>query len=463
MNNDEHGVHLSKLIDNIINTRYDDIPSAVISHAKNRIIDSIGCLICGARDTGNPELIEIIRRWGGSPEATVLVYGDKVPVTNAALVNSVMCRSFDYEPVSPLADGISVPGHISGTTVMTALTVGELMNASGKEMITALLLGDDMATRILIAGKGSGVRWGFDRVGQVNTFGATAIAGRLMGLNFSQMRNAFGLALNHLGGSQQMINDLTTGFKLSQGTSARDGIFAVLLAQAGWTGPKDALLANFGYYTLFTEGIKDPEILVRDLGQKFYSDGSFKPYPCCRINHAAIDCILALKKEYGIESEDVEQMILYVSRGVLKDVLGKPFKVGDFPHGSAGFNLQYNVANALLRGYPRPEHFIEQAIRDPLIGEFVDKIKLAELNEGKPESARVKMIMKDGNVFEKFVEIARGDPQNPLSRNEIIEKFWHNIKFSRTITEQNASQILKMVDELENLASVRKLVQLLVA
>ena len=463
MNKNERGIYLGKLIENIINTKYEDIPSEIIAHAKNRIIDAIGCLICGAKDTGNPELINIIRKWGGNPEATVLVYGDKVPVINAAMANCILCRSFDYEPVSPMVNGISVPGHISGTTVMTALAVGEWVNASGKEVITSLLVGDDMATRVLVAGKGSGTRRGFDHIGQANSFGAVAIGGRLIGLSFSQMRNAFGLVINHLGGSQQMISDLTTGFKLSQGTAARDGIFAVLLAQAGWTGPEDALLAEFGYYSLYTDGIRDPEILIKDLGKKYYSDGTFKPYPCCRINHAAIDCALSLKKDYGIESRNIQEVILYASPGALRDVLGKPFKVGNFPHGSAGFSLQYNVANALLRGYPIPEHFTEQAIRDPQIGEFVTRIKMAELTEGKPESAGLKVIMTDGRVLEKFVEIARGDPQNPISREEILNKFWHNIEFAGTITKENAEKILRIIDEIEKIDSIRELINLVVA
>jgi 2-methylcitrate dehydratase PrpD len=379
------------------------------------------------------------------------------------MVNCIICRSFDYEPVSPVVDGHSTAGHISGTTVITALTLGEVADISGKELITALLVGDDMATRILIAGKGSGVGRGRDRVGQVNSFGAAAIAGRLMKLNSAQMRNAFGLILDHLGGAQQMILDTATGFKLSQGTSARDAIFCAQLAQAGWTGAKDALLAEGGYYSLFTDGIRDPGILTQDLGLKYYSDGTFKPYPCCRINHAAIDCVLALQREHNIETQNIQEVILYASPGALKDVLGQPFKIGDFPHASAGFSLQYNVASVLLRGSSRPEHFTEQAIRDPRVAYLISKIKMAELTQGNMESARIKIIMQDGREFSQFTEIARGDPRNPISRDELIAKFWTNIEFSRTITQKNAQKALDLIENLENLDSVRKLVKLLVA
>ena len=168
-----------------------------------------------------------------------------------------MARSFDFEPVSPLVDGVSCPGHISGTTIPTAFTLAEMVNASGKELITALLVGDDTAARIL-AGSGFGFALGWDGVGTVNTFGVTATAGRLFGLDKLQLRNAFGIALNQLGTTFQSFWDGTTAFKLPQGLAARGGITSAQLAKAGWTGPEDALMSKFGYYKMFTEGCKKP-------------------------------------------------------------------------------------------------------------------------------------------------------------------------------------------------------------
>jgi len=463
MNGDKAGTHLDRMIASILDTKYESIPEAAIKHAKNRIIDTIGCMICGANDAGNPELLKIVRDWGGKPEARVFVHGDRLPSPVAAMVNCIICRSFDYEPVSPVIENRRTAGHISGTTIMTALTIGDMQNSSGKDFLAALLAGDDMAARILIAGKESGTRRGFDHVGQANSFGATAITGKLMGLNHSQMRNAFGLILDHLGGAQRMINDTATAFKLSQGTSARDAVFCVQLAGAGWTGAQDALLTEGGYYSLFTDGIREPETLLQELGRQYYSDGTFKPYPCCRINHAAIDSTLAILNEFDLKKDDIEKIILYMSQGALKDIIGQPFRVGDFPHACAGFSVQYNVASVLLRGSSLPEHFTEKAIRDPAVGELVQKMTMMELKEGNMESARVKLIMKDGSQLERFTEVARGDPANPLSREDLLAKFRTNIEFSRTVPSENAEKIIRMVDNLEKLDCIKRLVDLLVA
>lgn len=197
---------IEKLTANALETRLENIDKDTLEATKYRVIDTLGCLIGGATDTGNPELVKLLKEQGGKKEATILIHGDKIPVASAALVNCIMARSFDFEPVSPLVDGFSCPGHISGTTIPAALTLAEVVDASGPEMLTALIVGNDIASRLL-AGSGFGFSLGWDCVGTINTFGVTAIAGRLFGLNKSQLRNAFGIALNQIGTTFQTFWD----------------------------------------------------------------------------------------------------------------------------------------------------------------------------------------------------------------------------------------------------------------
>jgi len=112
---------LERLTANVLETRFENFDQSTVENAKARIIDVIGCLIGGANAPGNSELIDLVRDWGGKEEATILIHGGKAPAHNVAMVDSIMARSFDFEPVSPLVDGTSMPGHISGTTVMTAM------------------------------------------------------------------------------------------------------------------------------------------------------------------------------------------------------------------------------------------------------------------------------------------------------------------------------------------------------
>ena len=158
-------------------------------------------------------------------------------------MNCVMARSFDYEPVGIVYEGEFLASHISGTTVMTAITLGEMMNINGKELVSSLLVGDDIASRMLIA-SGFHLNRGWCNTGTINAVGATAIAGRLLGLNEQQIRNALGIVLSQLAGSVQNVWDGCTIFKLPQGLSARNAIFSAQLAKAGWTGPEDMLLSR---------------------------------------------------------------------------------------------------------------------------------------------------------------------------------------------------------------------------
>jgi 2-methylcitrate dehydratase PrpD len=463
MNEEAATSAIEKLAANVVETRFENFDAATLESTRYRIIDTLGCLIGGAADTGNPELVDLIRRQGGMEEATILVHGGKVPAASAALVNSVMARSFDFEPVSPLVDGVNTPGHISGTTVPTAVSMAEAVGAGGREMICALLAGDDIAARILAA-SGFGFTLGWDGTGTVNAFGAAAIAGRLLGLNKLQMRNAFGIVLQQVGSTFQIIWDGTTAFKLPQGISARAGIFSAELAKAGWTGPEDALFSQFGYYKMFTEGCQKPEVLTADLGRVYYADGTTKPYPCCRIPHAAIDATLALVRKHGIKGEDVREVILYLAQGGIDHVCGYPFKIGPFPHGNAAFSYQYCIATALLYGAVRPEHFTEKAIRDKKVNDYVGRIKFQASQDVPFESARVKLVMKDDRELSEYVEAARGDPRfNPLSKEEKLAKFWTNVEFSGKISRQQAEKLLDSIADLDRLESVRELIPLLVA
>ncbi len=283
-----------KLVTNVLETRPERLDEETVQNAKKRVMDTVGCMIAGARAPGNPQLLELVKQWGGNEEATIFVHGLKVPAQNAAMMNSIMARSFDSEPIGGVVFGRPLPSHMSGTTVMTAITMADMTGASGKELITALVAGEDFACRVLAAAP---ARTHTDNTGTINVFGATAIAGRLMGLDHFQLRNSLGIALHHMAGSYQSVWDGTYAFKLSQGISARSGVFSAQLAKAGWTAAEDPLLGKFAYYHFYTQGVPDTDILTKDLGKRYLAENQFKPFPSCRFNHGPVECALALVHE----------------------------------------------------------------------------------------------------------------------------------------------------------------------
>lgn len=454
---------INRLVKNILYTRFEDIDPVTIEQAKLRIIDTVGCLIGGAFDPGNEEFIGLLKKQGGNQEATIFMYGERVPVGNAAMANCILCRSFDYEPVSPVVDGHMVPGHISGTTVMTALSMAEAQEASGKELITALLVGDDLTARIL-ATSGFDINLGWDGNGTANAFGATAIAGRLMSLNETQMKHAMGLVLNQLGGSMQNIWDGTPAFKLPQGLSARNGIFSAQLASAGWTGPDDALLSPYGYYSLYTKGLTNDELLTKDIGKKYYADRAIKPFPSCRSTHDLIEGAIELMNKSLFNLQNIKIVRVFMPESSLINFCGKPLKIGPFPHSDVAFSYKYTLAVAMLYRDVKPHHFKSEIIRDPSIADLVNKIELSRWPDSDSKKTGINVVLKDNKEFMEICKNTdKGDfTNNPLSEEEFIAKYIGNVTYSQRISSEKGLSIFSKVRELENLDTLDEFIELLI-
>lgn len=449
---------------NIAETRFNDIDEATILNSKNRIIDVLGCVAAGAYAECNPELVNLIKDWGGKPEASILIHGNKTVAHNAALANSVMARSYDFESLGPLVDGRSYPAHISGTTVITAVTMAETHEVSGKELITALIAGDNLTSRIIAAESPGGLPPGWDSVGTTNTFGAAAIAGRIMGLTSKQIKNALGLAFNQMSGSMQNIWDGVPAFKLLQGLSARNGIISAQMAKAGWAGPDDPLFGKLGYFNLFAGGCGNPEILTKELGKKYYCDAHFKLYPCCAVSHAAVDCALFLANIYDLDYRNIKEAVLYVSKSGLNSFLAQPLDANDFPHAGAAFNYKYHVATALMNKSIKPEHFEKSRVHDPEVVSFMNKIRLEQLPGVEREllCARIRVTMNSDDQFEKLIESPKGDPLgNPLSKDDILNKFISNLEFSKKIDSSKGKKLISLLDRLEELENINQVINLL--
>ena len=188
------------------------------------------------------------------------------------------------------------------------------------------------------------------------------------------MLNAFGIALNQIGGTSQNLYERIHCFKLGQGLSAQRGIFSTRLASKGFTGVEDPLTGELGYFALFSPDYH-PEILTKYLGQKYYMEVTFKPYPSCRATHGAIDCSLEILHKYGVKAENIGEVTVIVHSQSYPSIIREPFTIGIVPHVDAIFSLQYTVANALLRQTVKLEHFTDETIRDPRIAEMVKKVK----------------------------------------------------------------------------------------
>ena len=448
-----------KLAEYVSETKFDDFPQEPVDIAKNVVLTVLGTTIGGATAEGCEALADQVKVWGGREEATILIHGSKVPAYNAALVNSSMARALDF------CDAM-VPGmHVGSSSVPTALATAELAGGcSGKEFLTAIVLGTEMAARLNLP---ESAYDGFDPTGVCGIFAAAAVAGKILRLNSQQMMNSLALAFNRSGGSFQSNIDGSLAVRLIQGFVSQGGIICAQLAQRGITGPKNFLDGIYGYFHLYAKDKYDPWAVLDGLGERFeLAKTVFKKYPSCGGTLASTDAILELIKEKGLVPEDVTRINIQVTPYIHK-LVGHPFKVGENPKVNAQFSIQYCVANALLRKGSKLRHFDEPFIREPKIMELVNKIHVVAepaLDERGHTAVDMRVTTRDGTVLHKNVDIARGFPGKPLTKEEHNEHFQDCVSYAgKPLPPENVEKVVSLVSQLEDLTDVRRLIPLLLS
>lgn len=142
-----------RLAEHLESVSFDDFDAATVAAAKSRLTDIIGCAIGGVGAPGCASLRDMMLAWGGTGQASVLATGIRLPAADAAMANSIMARSYDFGVLTPYIGDKPVWSHIAETTVPVAVTMAEATRSSGKALLTALILGDDVTTRICAASR----------------------------------------------------------------------------------------------------------------------------------------------------------------------------------------------------------------------------------------------------------------------------------------------------------------------
>ncbi len=447
---------IENLVKHVVTTRYESLPAEAIQTTKRGILDTIGVLIAGATAPGCNVMIDLVREWGGKEESTILVHGGKVPAYNAAMVNSVMARALDFD------DSVEKGMHLGASAIPTALAVAEMCgNLSGKELLAAVLLGEDLAVRINMAT----TQRGFDPTGVCMVFGTTAVAGRIMGLDQERMLNALGIAFNEAAGSFQSNIDGALVVRAIQGFTSRSGILAAVLAQKGITGVKNILQGIYGYFQLFSASAGDMDALFAGLGQEFgVNKLMYKKYPSCGATLNAVEAVLELRREYDISPDEIARIDVYISQSAY-NLVGRPFEIRDNPVVDAQFSIQYAVASALLRGGSKLEHFTDRFIRDPEIIKLAGKVHpvVGTEAEGLGDSGGcfMEIKMKGGAKYSRFMKYHKGTPANPLTDEEIREKFTDCMAFAtKGLPEKNIDGIIAAISGLENVEDISGIIRL---
>ena len=437
--------------------RYDDLPEDVRRLAHWVLLDTLGCAMAGA---GTEEVAQIRRAMtqangdnGGNGDSLYWGTGSKAPLPLAALANGAAVHAREIDDFGGCA-------HSGSVVIPAALGMAARVGASGRELLTAIVIGYDIARRAMDGGGGYQAfkDRGWHSTSTCGGFGAAAAAGRLLGLNAQRLQWALGYAGSNAGGTWAYIPEGAMSKRVHPGFAAHTGIIAAYLAANDVTGPASIFEAPWGgYYPTYVPGVATPEEAVKDLGRDFRIRlTGFKPYAACRGIHSSIDIMLGLREKHNVRAADVKQVTVRGSPTHLKQLAKQEVHTLL----DAQFSLPYSIAASLVSGGAMLDQYTPEALQRAEVRDLARRVHLKlEPGVANGDEPFVDVELNDGRVLSDRVLIARGDCENPLSEDELRAKF--RTAAAATLDAARIARLEDTVMRAADLTDCRELVALL--
>jgi 2-methylcitrate dehydratase PrpD len=436
----------------VARTRPNDVPEDVRQTAAWWILDWLGAAIAGLDSAPGRIMLEHTGAQPASGSSCLGLAEGRSPQV-AALHNGVISHVVEMDDVHRAAII-----HPAVVVVPAALAVAEQRGATGRDLLTAVTLGYEVAIRVgESVGKTHYFHW--HNTATCGVFGAAAAAGWLLGLDEDRMTWALGNAGTQAGGLWEFIADGAMSKVLHAGRAAANGVLAAELGALGFTGARQILEGRQGFFAA-TAPDGDPAAVTAGLGDGWKLPGSsIKPYPSCRHTHAAVDAALELRGEYGLSAGDVDRIEIDAYQSTL-DLCDNPTPAHPY---AAKFSVQYCVARALTDGALGISDFAQERIMEPAIRDLMQRTSARldpELDARVPQQlpARVRMLLHDGRRLEHEVLSAKGDPESPLTEAELTAKFRGLV--AGTPYDARADDLIARVTGLDGASDVRGLLAL---
>jgi len=444
----------------LVSQKYEDLPKEVIEKAKHYVIDVIGCTIAASKQPQIKALVRVLRTEGGNPHSSVFAHGFKTSVMNAAMLNGTMGHSFDFDD-----DHREGTMHPSVAVFPAVFALGEKMEVKGKDFLRAFILGLEVMIRLGESLLGKSYYQGFHPTGTCGVFGAAAGCAKLMGLDVKRTKYALGIAGSFSAGTQECTGEGAWQKPLQAGHPAMGGVLAASLAEQSFIGSGTVFDGPSGLIkALSFKDQYDYGRITNTLGQKWeMMDTSIKVHACCRFSGPVADCALDLYRQ-GVRAKDVKRLVAKVGDFTIK-MLCNPIerKLRPITHVDAQFSLPWAIAVAICKNRTGIDEFRTEALNDPEVLALAEKVtweldQAAEAMYPKAYPATLIAELNDGRRFEAHVDFPKGDPENPASREEILDKF-HSLT-KKFLEQKRREKIIEMVGRLEKIPNMTQLADL---
>ena len=434
---------------------FESLDAEVVDRSKYLLLDYLGVAIRGTRSASSLPVYRYIAKHRGHDQGVpVPATALKTDAPSAALALGVSAHSLELDDVvneASLHPGVSV--------FSAALASGYLRKCNGKEFIAAIVAGYETMIKLGIAlDPAAHYRQGFHPTATCGTFGAAIASAKLFQLSLEQMRDALGIGGSQAAGSMEFLTDGSYTKRFHAGWSAHSGIVAALLAKEGFTGPHTIIEGRFGFLHAYSPS-SSVEKVTDNWGSPYeIMKTSIKPHACCRYKQGPIDCILKIMRENALSAEQISTIRISILKAGFA-LVAEPaeFKRNPSSIVDAQFSMPFGAALAILHGSAFLDHYCQENINSEAVKNIMAKVVCSEdpaIERDFPKKwpARVEITTTDNRSLRAEIDHPKGDPENPLSWEEIILKFRNLVAPVLSTKEQD--HIIRQVRELEQLADL---------
>lgn len=413
-------IHCSEILSEFAyNLKFSDLSEEVVDTTKRYIADYYAASFAGIKVNGtfNGAVIDVISEMGGKQECDYIFSENRLPAANAAFLSACMAHGADMDDGNRKA-----MGHIGAHVISTALTLCQILDVTGEDIITAINVGYDVYNRVAAAVQPGLVHRGFHSTGTAGAIACGAVAAKLMGMDKEGIYNTMALSAIQASGLIIIAESGQSCKPVNPANAAKTGILSAKIISRGVKSSEYFLESKKGYFHAMSDEV-DTKMITEGLGKSFTICESYmKPYPSCRHTHCGIECALDIRKKLT-ENDKIKDVKVYIYKNAI-DIAGqiKVPKVSD----DAKFSIHYSLACALSKGHFNLSDLDISNMSDELL-RVIDNTELIveptmEDRDKGIRGSRVVVTTESGSVLEKTVLIPLGDAANPLTWNDLEEK-----------------------------------------
>jgi 2-methylcitrate dehydratase PrpD len=420
------------------------LPQAVRQKCEDLLIDVVGlCVTARNQDY----VASALAGWDDDGPCTAIGHARLMSAAGAAFVNGTAAHGEDFDDTFE-----GGPVHAGAVIVPAVLAACERHNADGKAALVGIAVGVEALCRLSLVVPKAVHRAGFHPTAVFGAMGAAAGVGAALRLDRRQLVDALGVVGSMASGIIEYLAEGAWTKRLHPGWAAQSGLRAALLARGGFVGPRTVFEGVHGLFHGFAHTVDgDYDALIGDFGQRWVTETlAFKPYPCGTMTHPYIDCARRLAGR-GVKPEDVNEIVCEVGEGTVHR-LWEPLADKQRPANGYGakFSTPYCLAAGFVRGGVGLDAFTDEAVRDPRVLALAAKIRYRiDPQNPYPQNytGHIRAALNDGHVVEERQPHLRGGAHEPLTRQDVEEKFALNARHGGW-SEEHAATALALMQRL---------------